>query len=637
MKKTALHDTRKYSFAVLAQSEEFLHRVREWADGRRYDLQYAHIDTETAVPVAHSFLEAGVEAVLYEGGPRNAIAKALGAAAMPIVRTEIDIINTIKAASAYSNELIYTMYSVDEHNISDLEELLQVKLHALESDTYEKLSMSIQRLFNEGQRFLVGGHFGKAYIEELGGTGFFILPGVYSINKAFLAAERYANNKRAQYLNRNNLFTMFQQLDEAVVCIDEDEELLFATPKAYEYLKLSPDAPPSELKRFFSTLRLRETLEDMTPRKNIMLEALNEQFLLTTIPHIMTMGRRSAMVIFRDASTIQQMNRKIGEHLYSKGFTARYTLDDFLGNAPCVRALKSRVSRFAPTEAAVCIHGETGTGKELLAHALHAGSKRRGSAFVAVNCAAMPESLIESELFGYEGGAFTGAQRGGKPGLFELAHKGTLFLDEIGEMSHEMQLRLLRVLEAREVMRLGGRRVQSVDVRIICASHKQLSQLVAAGSFRQDLYYRVGTLKLHVPPLRERPEDIGLLVSQVLQKNGKPPGVISPSILRAMKAHSWPGNIRELLATVESYCLLLKPDLPDEKLFTSILAENALPASAFVPEGVAASLDEAIALTRHTVIKDALVRNGGDKAATARQLGISYSKLWRLLQQNDKT
>ena len=626
----------KYSFAVLAQSAEFLDSIRAWADTNRYDLKYAQVDTESAVPVAGSFLESGAEAILFEGGPRNAIARRFGAAAIPIVRTEIDIINTIKAASAYSKELIYTMYSVDEHNISDLEELLQVKLHALESDTYEKLGASITRLYEAGQRYLVGGYFGKACIESLGGMGFFIFPGEYSINKAFQTAERFANSKRTQYLNRDNLFAMFQQLDEAVVCIDEGEELLFATPKAYEYLKLAADAPSAELKRFFSTLRLRETLADMVPRKNVMLEMLNEQFLLTTIPHVMIMGRRSAMAIFRNASTIQQMNRKIGEHLYSKGFSARYALDDFLGEASCVQTLKERVRRFAPTEAAVCIHGETGTGKELLAHALHAGSRRRNNAFVPVNCAAIPESLIESELFGYEGGAFTGAQRSGKPGLFELAHKGTLFLDEIGEMNHEMQLRLLRVLEAREVMRLGGRRVQPVDVRIICASHQHLARLVAAGTFRQDLYYRVSTLKLQVPPLRDRPEDIEKLVAQVLKKTGKSPRVISTPILNIMKKHAWPGNVRELLAMVESYCLLLEQNAPDKALFESILAENRLPAATALEEKAISGLDDAVAFTQQAMIRGALSRNNGDKARAAKELGISYSKLWRLLQHEGR-
>ena len=223
---------------------------------------------------------------------------------------------------------------------------------------------------------------------------------------------------------------------------------------------------------------------------------------------------------------------------------ANYTARDIIGKSASVVKLKENIARYAPTDISVYIHGETGTGKELVAHALHAASKRAKQPFVVVNCAALPDPLLESELFGYEEGAFTGAKRGGKAGLFELANGGTLFFDEIGDMSHAVQLRLLRVLDAKEVMHVGGDRFIPVNVRVICASHKQLLDLVKAGSFRLDLYFRLAGVCLEVAPLRDRLEDVPLLIANVLKRYGKNASVVTPAILDAIRRYSWPGNIR---------------------------------------------------------------------------------------------
>ncbi len=196
------------------------------------------------------------------------------------------------------------------------------------------------------------------------------------------------------------------------------------------------------------------------------------------------------------------------------------------------------------------IVGETGTGKELFAHAIHHASQRRAWQFVTVNCAALPESLLESELFGYEEGAFTGARRGGKPGLFELAHKGTVFLDEIGEMDLNLQTRLLRVLESREVMRIGGDSMIHIDIRVIAATNKDLWKLVEEGKFRRDLYYRLNVLPIQVPPLRERPGDILFIFDHLMRPLGMDLA-LAPETKELLVRHPWPGNVRELKNCVE--------------------------------------------------------------------------------------
>ena len=221
-----------------------------------------------------------------------------------------------------------------------------------------------------------------------------------------------------------------------------------------------------------------------------------------------------AVATFQPIGAIQASEQKIRLTSHKRGLIAKNTLADIAGESDPIVQAKEQAKLYAQSDSTVIIVGETGTGKEIFAQAIHNASPRARGPFVAINCAALPENLLESELFGYEGGAFTGARKEGKPGLFELAHGGTIFLDEIGEMSLAVQARLLRILEEREVMRLGGDRVIPVDVRVIAATNKDLFHKVTQKSFRQDLFYRLCVLQLRLPPLRERLEDIPHLLER---------------------------------------------------------------------------------------------------------------------------
>ncbi|MBO0959393.1 sigma 54-interacting transcriptional regulator [Neobacillus sp. MM2021_6] len=238
-----------------------------------------------------------------------------------------------------------------------------------------------------------------------------------------------------------------------------------------------------------------------------------------------------------------------------KDLKGKYHFHDLIGNSAPFLAAKKLAERISASNSSVLLIGESGTGKELFAHAIHGSSMRRTLPFVAINCASIPEHLLESELFGYEDGAFTGAKKGGKKGQFELANNGTLFLDEIGDMPLTMQSKLLRVLQEKEVLRVGGQKAIPVDVRIIAATHRDLEKLVVKGTFRQDLYYRLNVIKIEIPPLKERKEDIPLISINLLKKlAGKfyRKGIaISPEVEQRLMEHSWPGNIRELENVLE--------------------------------------------------------------------------------------
>ena len=257
-----------------------------------------------------------------------------------------------------------------------------------------------------------------------------------------------------------------------------------------------------------------------------------------------------AFAIVKKFNDMEQQQHQLRLQLVQKGYRAKYTFEDIVGQSEVMLEAKALARRMAEVDSAVLVSGESGSGKELFAQAIHNASSRNCYPFVAVNCAAIPENLLESELFGFEEGSFTGAKKGGRRGLFEFAHQGTLFLDEIGEMSLGLQAKLLRILQEKEVVRVGGDRVIKVDVRIIAATNEDLRTLVSRGRFRRDLYYRLSVLPLKIPPLRLRGSDILLLAQRFQQQLGDNKE-LPPAIRTAFLQHAWEGNVRELRNYIE--------------------------------------------------------------------------------------
>ncbi len=303
-----------------------------------------------------------------------------------------------------------------------------------------------------------------------------------------------------------------------------------------------------------------------------------------------------------------------------------------VGQAPAIRQIYGVIEKVANTPSTVLITGETGTGKELIARALHENSARHAGPFIKINCAAIPKTLMESELFGYEKGAFTGAV-GAKPGRFELAHGGTLFLDEIGEIPVEMQVKLLRVLQESEFERVGGIKTIKVDVRLVTATNRDLEQDISAGSFREDLYYRLNVVPIHIPPLRERREDIPLLVEHFLAKFNdrlkKQIDSVSADAIARLISYHWPGNIRELENLMERTMLFCErseiqvSDLPPEIGGLSPASAAASPNAASLKEAVRAETER----VERELIQKALDETGGNVTQAARKLKISRKSL----------
>lgn len=328
--------------------------------------------------------------------------------------------------------------------------------------------------------------------------------------------------------------------------------------------------------------------------------------------------------------TLYPANR-IGERLAALHHSHAGGLDALLGDSPAIRTLKARAQRLATLDAPLLIQGETGTGKELIARACHALSPRRDAPFLALNCAALPENLAESELFGYAHGAFTGAQRGGKPGLLELAHQGTVFLDEIGEMSPYLQAKLLRFFHDGSFRRIGGEQEIQVDVRILSATHRDLEQMVATGSFREDLFYRLNVLNLAVPPLRDRGQDILLLahhfMAQACTQIQRTPCTLAPSAYPALLSNRWPGNVRQLQNVIfraAAICERNRVDIEDLDIASTSVRSTT--------SNEVQSLDQAIADFEKALLEQ-LYHDYPSTRQLAERLGTSHTAIARRLRK----
>jgi PAS domain S-box-containing protein len=370
---------------------------------------------------------------------------------------------------------------------------------------------------------------------------------------------------------------------------------------------------------------LRYTRETSLPIRNHPVSFVNAEGRRVPVSISTNLLRDSRGVVigavesFRDLSVEETLRKEI---------RGKHTFHDIVSKSPKMGQLFEVLPTIARTDSTVLIEGETGTGKELLARAIRALSQRRNRPLVIVNCGALPDTLLESEIFGYKTGAFTGAQSD-KPGKISLAHRGTLFLDEVGEMSAALQVRLLRVLQDGVFEPLGSVDSTEADVRFIAATHHDLSQDVARGSFREDLFYRLNVIPVHLPPLRERKEDIPLLVDHFLGRFsasfGREISGVSPEVLQLLASHDYPGNIRELESTLEHACVMCT-DATVQPAHLPEAWHQRTPASA---DGLAAEISEHEARFIH----DALERHGWHREATARDLGIHKATLFKKIRK----
>jgi len=596
-----------------------------------------------AVTALQAYIDAGtVDVVLTAGSNGLYLRENLSVPVVMVKVNGFDVLSAItQAITMWPGAPIgLVLHETVSKELTDLSAWLKVALKQRAYHSIDEVRVAVDTLAADGCTVIIGPGLACDLAQQAGLHSVFLYS-LGAVEEAFERSIELARMSRQKESKRARLNTIVAHLRDGVAAFDDAGQLEAINPAMLNLLGLDRERDVSaQLARAVGPL-LREMLErDALIEERI--EQIEGRALIVNCVPIIEQGVRSGSVVtVQDALVAQRIDRSLRTSQRPKHLVPRHGLYDLIGASAALDRVRRLARAGAAHDATVLLTGESGTGKELVAQGIHNASRRRGNPFVAFNCAALPEGLIESELFGHEEGAFTGARRGGNPGLFEIAHTGTIFLDEIGEMPAASQSRLLRVLQEREVMKLGSGRATPIDVRVIAATHRDLHALVEQGVFRADLYFRLNLLQIELPPLRERRDDIPELARHLLERSAtkyRLPATAAHRVLEFLtplfEHYAWPGNVRELENLIARAAIYLGDvtsgawqDL--RAVFPEFGRMQAPPVPAANGRVVGAP---PAALTRDDVLR-ALEQNGDNRAAASRALGIGRTTLWRLLKK----
>ncbi|VFR33629.1 propionate catabolism operon regulatory protein [plant metagenome] len=593
--------------------------------------------------------QGSTDAFLSAGANAAVLRQTVDAPVATIKLGGFDILLALMKARHCSDRVGVITFGRTIPELDAVKEMLRIEVAQYAYRTPQEARQCFQLLRREGFNVVVGSSIVVELAEQHGIQGM-LAYSLSAVRQGIEDAIELARVARLEAGRYEQLNGVLHNLQEAVLAVDRDNRAIAVNPPMARLLGRSRQRLLGQrMDDLAPELSLEATLESGQEDRAAVLRYAQRDWIANRTPireHGDTVG---AAITLYDARSIQEADATLRTQQRSRQPTARYRFENLVGASPAFQRACATARRFARTDLTVLISGESGAGKELFAQAIHNESARAGRPFVAVNCASLPESLLESELFGYEDGAFTGSRRGGKRGLFEAAHTGTLFLDEIGDMPVSLQTRLLRVLQEREVVRLGGTVPIPVDVRIVAATHQPLAELMRERRFRQDLYYRINTLHLPLPALRERREDIAPLALTLVQRclhrlgSERDAGRALAPLLGRLAAYDWPGNVRELENLSERIAVfLIQFDGQAEVDYTGLrhdcpelYAEHGSALSAplrGINPGETANHAEPPPRAR---LHDMLRETGGNRQETARRLGISRATLWRWMREAD--
>ena len=588
---------------------------------------------EDAIPKAKRFVSKGAEVIVALGGTAKMLEKEID---IPVISIKIGILDLIKAienAKKFGNNIGLTT-EVPINGLEIIEKLYDIKIKQIIFSNKNDFIYGITSAINEGTEVIIGkSNITLETAAEYKIKGVLVTFSRESLTETIEEAIKTAKMRRKEKEQYLRLQTIFNSLTEGIIAIDREGRITDFNHAAETIFKVkSHEVFGKKSSNKFPKLKLTEILEGKSDSKNEIINIGHTQILFSALPVIMGKNIVGAVATLRKASEIQKMDSKIRKKMVSRGFAAHYTIDHFSTKSSVMKKVIDTAKKYAPTDFNILLIGESGTGKEVLAQSIHQLSKRKKAPFVAINCSVVPENLLESELFGYEEGAFTGAKKGGKLGLFEIAHGGTIFLDEIGSMPAKLQAKLLRVLQEKEVMRLGGERIVPVDVRVIAATNQDIAEAVKDGRFRKDLYYRLNVLTINLPTLRERKEDIPEIIEVIMheqcKKFNKKPFNLSKSSIKKLVDFPWDGNVRELENIISRMVLLCE----NNKEVDSFIEEEWKKVSLFPNQ-----IDNKERSFTHLSIKDLEIERlittlkecGFNISKAASRLGISRSTLYR--------
>lgn len=629
-----------YKMIMTAAYPEMALAIREIATELQFDVTIVEgILEEASQEVEKLVAKGGYEVIISRAGTAAVIQKNVN---LPIVHSDsghFDLLLSFIEARKMGEKIGFITYP-EEGFLFDFEkinELIDFEVTLYRYYSYEELVKQVKQAKKDGIDVIVGGGVRTANLAtNYGIKSMLVLPNRRSIKRSLILANQVAKDRMLIKEKVKQLNAVIDTSGEGILFINMQHVIEACNPIAQKLFQIRErdilgkhvdEIPSLELKKI-----IRKSLK-YAEETNFTQGNIN----ISYSPVVVEENRIGSFINCREVSSIQKLEYKIRRDLYSKGLVSKYSFEDIIHAEPKMTEVIELAKAYAKTESTVLIIGESGTGKELFAQSIHNGSMRSKGPFVAVNCAALPENLLESELFGYADGAFTGALKGGRQGVFELAHEGTIFLDEIGEIPLHIQTRLLRVLQQKEVMRLGAEQVIPINIRVIAATNHRLWKLVEEEKFRLDLYFRLSILHMEVPPLRERILDIPLIVNSFLrQMNADSTFEEMPqSIQQFLKNYSWPGNVRQLENIVERYLLYAQNvgfDKLEQLLINDLKREMSDSTQYATKETLLVEKGTLEDINRQVILK-MLKEHDDNKTVVADLLGISRTTLWKKLSE----
>lgn len=654
------HNRNVTEISLIAPTEQLAQRTMKIIEQRKEDINvFVPMSKEDALHdalrIARNLVNEGAMVLISRKGTATAINEAI--MNVPVVGINVllsDYIESIEIAKNEKGTIAFFSYDEMTDDVKSVCSMLHIDAKYYTFKTDKDCEMIVKQALKDGAVLGIGGVMTQKYANVYKLKHITIENSEITINNAIDTAKQILQIQKEELKKQKELKIQLERYKavlnfthDAIIAVDEHGTIDVINSIAENIAKVSPGyAIGKNIKHIIRNTVMLSALSSKEKELNQLMDINGTLVSTNRIPIIVNDEVKGVVATFQDIKVIQENENKIRRSLHEKGLVAKYNFEDIKGESKELKNTISIAKSYASSDSTILIRGETGTGKELFAQSIHNCSSRKDGPFVAINCASLSSNLLESELFGYVEGAFTGAAKCGKMGLFELAHKGTIFLDEIGEIPIEIQAQLLRVLQEKEIRKLGSTKKMPVDVRVITATNRDLIAAIKAKTFREDLYYRIGVLNLSIPPLRERNGDIILLSKFFFERNlGE--NYINyidrfSEIMNKVEKYKWYGNIRELQNFVERICVLLK-------YYGNLYSFNQLISDFLTKHEKNDSSDEGCKnitkapgtgdmnnnLNNWEIdrIMDALKRNDLSVQKAADELGMSRTTLWRKMKK----